>query len=248
VGPASVTTGTRPAFYALAPGGWRDYVTLLHPPYTLWHLSYVAIGAGLAPELAWDRLLLALVAFFLGMGVGAHALDELRGRPRQTRIPERVLWVLAAVSIGAAVAVGVFASIVYTPALVPLVAFGGFIAVAYNLELFGGRLHNAFWFAVAWGALPVLAGYVATAERVSDEAVAAAAFASLLSWAQRLLSTPVRDVRRRVASVSGTVVYNDGREEPVRPQSLMGVPEAGLRVLAAATVALAVALVLRSLG
>jgi hypothetical protein len=248
VGPASVTTGTRPAFYALAPGGWRDYVTLLHPPYTLWHLSYVAIGAGLAPELAWDRLLLALVAFFLGMGVGAHALDELRGRPLQTRIPERVLWVLAAVSIGAAVAVGVFASIVYTPALVPLVAFGGFIAVAYNLELFGGRLHNAFWFAVAWGALPVFAGYVVTAERVTDEAVAAAAFASLLSWAQRLLSTPVRDVRRRVASVSGTVVYNDGREEPVHPQSLMGVPEAGLRVLAAATVALAVALLLRSLG
>ena len=40
-------TTSRPAFYALAPGGWRDYVTLLHPPYTLWHLSYVAIGAAL---------------------------------------------------------------------------------------------------------------------------------------------------------------------------------------------------------
>ena len=35
----------RPAFYALAPGGWRDWWTLLHPPYTLWHLSYVALGA-----------------------------------------------------------------------------------------------------------------------------------------------------------------------------------------------------------
>ncbi len=39
-----------PAFYALAPGGWRDYWTLLHPPYTVWHLSYVVIGASLAPE------------------------------------------------------------------------------------------------------------------------------------------------------------------------------------------------------
>ena len=37
--------GERPAFYALSSGGWRDYVTLLHPPYTLWHLSYVVIGA-----------------------------------------------------------------------------------------------------------------------------------------------------------------------------------------------------------
>ena len=35
----------RPAFYALAPGGWRDWWTLLHPPYTMWHLSYVALGA-----------------------------------------------------------------------------------------------------------------------------------------------------------------------------------------------------------
>jgi hypothetical protein len=243
-----VTTGTRPAFYALAPGGWRDYLTLLHPPYTLWHLSYAAIGAGLAPELAWDRLLVALAAFFLGMGVGAHALDEVRGRPLQTRIPEGVLWGLAAVSIAAAVAIGIFASIVYTPWLLPLVGFGGFIAVAYNLELFGGLLHNAFWFSVSWGALPLLAAYVATAERVSDEAIAAAGFAALLSWAQRLLSTPVRDVRRRVSSVSGTVAYTDGREEPIEPASLMGAPEAGLRVLAAATVALAVALVLRHVG
>jgi hypothetical protein len=243
-----MTAGARPAFYALAPGGWRDYVTLLHPPYTLWHLSYTAIGAGLAPELRWDRLLLALAAFFLAMGVGAHALDELKGRPLQTRIPERVLWLLAAVSITAAVAIGIFASIAYTAWLLPLVAFGGFIVVVYNLELFGGRLHNALWFAVAWGALPALAGYLVTAERISDEAVAAAAFAGLLSWAQRVLSTPVRDVRRRVTAVSGTVTYRDGREEPVESRTLMGAPETGLRVLAAATVALAVALVLRHLG
>ncbi len=78
---------SRPAFYALAAGGWRDYVTLLHPPYTAWHLSYVVMGAALAPQFEWDRLLAALAAFFLGMGVGAHALDELNGRPLRTRIP-----------------------------------------------------------------------------------------------------------------------------------------------------------------
>jgi len=49
-----VSSEARPAFYALAPGGWRDYVTLLHLPYTLWHLSYVVIGACLAPHVpAW---------------------------------------------------------------------------------------------------------------------------------------------------------------------------------------------------
>ncbi len=238
----------RPAFYALSPGGWRDYVTLLHPPYTAWHLSYVAVGAGLAPTLHWERLGLGLAAFFLGMGVGAHALDELKGRPLQTRIPERVLWTLAAASIAGAIGIGIFASLAYTTWLLPFVAFGGAIVVAYNLELFGGRLHNALWFAVSWGALPLLAGYVVTAATIRAEALAAAVFAALLSWAQRILSTPVRDVRRRVTAVSGSVVYRDGRERPVDPAALMGAPETGLRILSAAVVALAIALTVRHLG
>src|SRR6476659_11389166 len=94
----------RPAFYALRPGGWRDLVTLLHPPYTAWHLSYVAIGAAVAPTLHGDRLAAALGAFFLAVGVGAHALDELNGRPLGTRLSDRVLIGLAAVSIVGAVA------------------------------------------------------------------------------------------------------------------------------------------------
>ena len=49
-------TRPRPSFYALRPGGWRDYITLLHPPYTLWHLSYVAVGAALAPHMDWALL------------------------------------------------------------------------------------------------------------------------------------------------------------------------------------------------
>src|SRR3954449_13289605 len=106
---------TRPAFYALEPGGWRDYLTLLHPPYTLWHLSYVAIGAALAPGLTADRLLIALAAFFLAVGIGAHALDELHGHPLQTRISNRTLIALSVLSIGGAVALGLYASIAYTP-------------------------------------------------------------------------------------------------------------------------------------
>src|SRR5437867_8254257 len=94
----------RPAFYALAPGGWRDYVTLLHPPYTLWHLSYVAIGAALAPAIDFLRLGATLAAFFLAMGIGAHALDELQGRPLGTRIGPGILTGLAVVSIAGAVA------------------------------------------------------------------------------------------------------------------------------------------------
>src|SRR5436190_21781735 len=85
----------RPAFYALRAGGWRNLVTLLHPPYTAWHLSYVALGAAAAPTIHADRLLAALGAFFLAVGVSAHALDELNGRPLRTRLSDRTLIVLA---------------------------------------------------------------------------------------------------------------------------------------------------------
>ena len=94
---------TRPAVYALRTGGWRDYVTLLHLPYTAWHLAYVTIGAALAAEFSVARLLPVLLAFGLAVGIGAHALDELNGRPLRTQIPERLLVALAVASIGAAI-------------------------------------------------------------------------------------------------------------------------------------------------
>ena len=238
-----MTSPARPAFYALSPGGWRDYVTLLHPPYTLWHLSYVAIGAGLAPHLRFGRLALALAAFFLAVGIGAHALDELNGRPLATRIGSGMLVLLAAVPIAGAVGIGIAGAVTSEPWLLVFVAAGGFIVVAYNLELFGGRFHGDFWFALAWGGFPLLTGYFAVAGRIRPEAVVAAVFATLLSLAQRLLSTQVRTVRRRTVSVSGRIVRSDGREERLDAESLTRVPEAALKALAAATICLAVALV-----
>jgi len=248
VGQTEVTAGERPAFYALAPGGWRDYVTLLHVPYTLWHLSYVAIGAALAPELPARRLLWTLLAFALALGVGAHALDELRGRPLRTEIPARVLWLLAAVSIAGAAAIGVAAALAWTLWLLPTVAFGAFIVVAYNLELAGGRFHTDLWFAVAWGAFPALTAYLAAAERLEPEALLAACFAALLSHAQRLLSTPVREARRRLRSITGELVWEGGRSEPLTRATLVAPAEAALRALTCAIVALAAALLLLRLA
>jgi len=243
-----VLSESRPAFYALEPGGWRDYLTLLHPPYTLWHLSYVAIGAALAPHFDVERLVVALVAFFLAVGIGAHALDELKGHPLQTRISDRTLMWLSAVSIGGAVALGVYGSIAYTPWLAPLVAVGAFVVVAYNLELFGGAFHSNLWFALDWGAFPLLVGYLAMAERISLGAVVAAAFAGFLSLAQRHLSTQVRTVRRRVVSVSGTLELADGNREPVTDVTLIKAPEAALRAMTLAVISLAVGLVLLRLS
>jgi hypothetical protein len=243
-----VSSGSRPAFYALAPGGWRDYITLLHPPYTLWHLSYVAIGAALAPELEPERLLAALAAFFLALGIGAHALDELNGRPLRTRISDRTLTALAVSSIAGAVTIGFVSAAAFTWWLLPFVAFGAFIVAAYNLELFGGRFHGDLWFALAWGAFPLLAAYLAAAERLTLDAGLAGLFAALLSLAQRRLSTQVRTVRRKVMQVSGSLRLADGSEEPLGPETLTKAPEDALRALTAAVTALAAALVVLRLA
>ncbi len=238
---------TRPAFYALESGGWRDYVTLLHPPYTLWHLSYVAIGAGIAPRTDWPVLGMTLLAFLLAMGLGAHALDELQGRPLQTRISDRTLVGLAAASIAGAAGIGVAVALARSLWLLVFVAFGTFVVVAYNLELFGGRFHSRLWFGLAWGGFPLLTAYFAVAGRIRADAVLAACFAVLLSIAQRVLSTPVRSVRREVASVTGTIAYRDGRGEPLGPDALAGPAELALKLLTASIVALAGAMLVRLL-
>jgi 4-hydroxybenzoate polyprenyltransferase len=223
--------GTRPAFYALAPGGWRDYVTLLHPPYTLWHLSYVAIGAALAPQMKWGLLGWTTLAFLLAMGVGAHALDELNGRPLRTRIPAALLVSLAVVSIAAACAIGLVVAARTTWWLTLFIAIGAFVVVAYNLELFRGVFHSNFWFATMWGAFPVLTAYFVSAERLHAEAVLAALFAVCASLAQRTLSTVVRAARREAGDVA--------RARP---------PELALQLLAAAMPLLAGALLLSRSG
>jgi hypothetical protein len=237
----------RPAFYALSPGGWRDYLTLLHLPYTAWHLGYVAIGAALTPSFSLSRLLPTLAAFFLAVGIGAHALDELNGRPLRTRIPGSILAGLAIVSIAGAVAIGILGAATVDPWLGLFVAVGAFIVVAYNLEAFGGRFHGDVWFALAWGAFPVLTGFFAAAGTLDTAAGLGAAFAFASSLAQRRLSTRVRDVRRRVRRVSGTIERSDGSSEPVSADTLMRPAETALQILSAAVVLLAAALVIMRL-
>jgi hypothetical protein len=233
----------RPSWYALETGGWRDYVTLLHPPYTAWHLSYVVIGGCLAPALAWGRLGAAVAAFALAVGVGAHALDELSGRPLRTSIPAPVLLGLAAISIAGACAIGVIGAVAFEPWLLVLVPVGLFLVLAYNLELLGGRFHSDLWFGLAWGGFPVICGYAAVAGDLGVAAFLGAAFGVLLSLAQRVLSNDVRRVRRRVVRVSGELELEDGEREQLAAEHLIAGEERGLRLLAATVIVLAAAMV-----
>ena len=233
----------RSAFYALRPGGWRDLLTLLHPPYTAWHLSYVAIGAAVAPHLYGYRLIWTLVAFLLGVGVAAHALDELRGRPLQTGLSSRVLILLASGSLAGAIAIGIVGALSISLWLLVFVATGALLAVAYNLELFGGRVHSDLWFAFAWGAFPVLTAFFVQAQELRLDAILVAGACLLLSIAQRCLSTPVRELRRRTASVTGEQRLKDGRTLGLDETRIAAPMESALKACAGGMVLLAVGLV-----
>src|SRR5438105_12229636 len=191
----------RPAFYALGSGRAAELLTLLHPPYTLWHLSYYALGAALAPRVHADRLIWGLVAFALAVGVAAHALDELHDRPLRTALSDRVLVLLAAFSSAGTLAIGIVGVLIVSVWLLPLVVAGALFLPAYNLELAGGRFHGDRWFALGWGAFPAFTGYFAQAERIALPGVLVAAGALAISVAQRRLSTPAPEPRRPTRSL-----------------------------------------------
>jgi hypothetical protein len=233
----------RPAFYAVGrgTGGLGDWVTLLHPPYTLWHLSYVVMGAAVMPPLILWRLGGTVLAFFLAVGIGAHALDELKGRPLGTGISSTVLAVTAVAAIGCAMVMGL---VVGGLRMLPFVVVGGLLVFGYNLELFGGRLHTDIWFGLSWGSFPALVGAYAQHWTLSWAAGVVAAAAFFLSLGQRALSTPARTLRRRVSGVSVRITFNDGAERQLARADLLAPIERALRFFVWATGAVALAMVL----
>ena len=232
----------RPAFYAARAGGWRDWWTLLHPPYTAWHLAYVVIGACLAPTINATRLVATLLAFFFAVGLAAHSLDELNGRPLGTRIPAGALVAVTVVGLAAAIALGLAGLTRVGWALLPFLVLGPLLVVAYNFELFGGVIHNDVGFALAWGSFPVLVAYVAQAGRLAVGPVIAAAAAFELSLAQRQLSTRARLIRRRSAAVGGQITLASGEVMPIDEQMLLAPLERALLAMSWAVILLAAAL------
>ena len=238
-----MTQRTAPAFYALgSTARWKEYLNLLHAPYTTWHLSYVLMGAAVAPTLHLDRLLGTLLAFFLGVGICSHALDELNGRPLGTRIPTSILGLLAAVSLAGAIGLGVIAAIAFTLWLLPFVVFGMFIALAYNLGLWRGRFHSDLWFAFAWGAFPVLTSYWVNAGSLGVSAMLVAGGCFGLSYAQRTLSTQARTIRRKAVRVVGSIEMADGQVVELDREYMIVVSERALQILSLTVVVLALGL------
>jgi hypothetical protein len=233
----------RPAFYALGRGRLSEALTLLHPPYTAWHLSYFALGCALAPHLYVSRLLWGLAAFGLAVGVAAHALDELYDRPLGTSLSRGTLTALAVFGMTGAIAIGVGGVLTISATLLPFVLVGGLFLPAYNLELAGGRFHSDLWFALGWGAFPAITGYFANAEKLALPGLLIAVGCLVMSIAQRRLSAPARELRRRTTSISGVRTDSDGRKVPLSLSELLGPLDGALAALSLAIPVTACALV-----
>jgi hypothetical protein len=234
-------TDDRPAFYAPTGSLVGDVVSLLHVPYTLWHLSYIPIGAALAPALDLRILTGTLAAFLFGLGIGAHALDEVKSRPLGTRLSDRALWWLGTGAMAVAMAIAIAGGFVVSPWVPLWAAVGIVLAVGYALEW--PVLHTDLGFGLAWGAFPLLVGYWAQTETVTVPVVVIAGAATLLSLAQRALSTPARFVRRHTIEA----VTRFDRDRQWDRAELLDTWEKPLRLLTWTTLALALGLLLAHL-
>jgi hypothetical protein len=209
---------------SFGPEKFRVAVGLLFLPYTGMVLSFAVIGSMLAPTIHWDRVGAIVVIYFLAVGIGAHALDAAgSGGTRPwgevfTRTQLRVFAVLALV--------------VATPLLWLIAIPEGFFLLAYNLEWFGGRFHRDSWFALSWGALPVLAGYVLQTNMISASAVVVALAMAFLSLVEIRASRPYKELKRAIASGRTADARHAERLEGILKSLSAGVIALGVGLLA----------------
>lgn len=183
------------------PPRFRAFVGLLFLPYTGMCVAFTLVGSMLAPsDVHWDRAGAIVVIYALALGVGAHAADAIgskKAKPWGAYFTRRQMAALLILSLAGAYAIGIYYIVLYVPALAIVAALEGFLLFAYNFEIWGGRFHTNFWFAVSWGALPVMAGYVIqTGNVLSLAPLAAAAGAGLASMAEIRMSRPYKQLKR----------------------------------------------------
>jgi hypothetical protein len=232
----------RPAFYARTGTKAGDFISILHVPYTAWHLGHVAIGAALAPDLDWFILAGTLLTFFFGLGIGAHALDELHGRPLRTALGRRLLWGLGIGGMLIALGLSIAGMSVVSPWVLAWAAAGFALAIGYAFER-PRWLHTPLGFALAWGAFPTLVGYWAQTQTIEVPVIIVSGAMTFLSLAQRALSTPARQIRRSVERAE-LVMHRTSSTETWSESQILASWERPLKLLVAAVLVLTIGLLL----
>jgi hypothetical protein len=181
------------------PTRFRIFVGLLFLPYTGMCVSFVIIGSMLATEIAWDRVGSITLIYLLALGISAHIADNLgskQTKPWGNYFTKAQLLTMMIATLAAAYAIGLYYIVFFVPLLVVIAALEGFFLFAYNYEIFGGLFHNDFWFAVSWGSLPLLAGYIMQVNSISVLALMAACLTGLASYTEIRMSRPYKQLKK----------------------------------------------------
>jgi hypothetical protein len=182
------------------PVRFRVFVGLLFLPYTGMCVSFAIIGSMLASEIAWDRLGAIALIYMLALGISAHVADSLgskKTKPWGSYFSKTQLLIIMATSLIAAYAIGAYYIAFFVPLLAIIAALEGFFLFTYNYEIWGGIFHNDFWFAVSWGSLPVLAGYIMQTNSMNILALAVAGLTGLISYAEIRMSRPYKHLKQK---------------------------------------------------
>lgn len=177
---------------------FRVFIGLLFLPYTGMCISFTIIGSLLSPIVLWERVIALSVIYALALGLSAHAADVLgsKTKPWGNYLNKRQLWLLTISGLTVAYTIGVYYIIFYVPLLGIVAILEGFFVFAYNLELFKGFFHNNFWFAVSWGVLPVLAGFIMQTNSIGILSLIVSLIAGLESYIEIRTSRQYKELRR----------------------------------------------------
>jgi hypothetical protein len=216
------------------PKRFRRIIGLLFLPYTAMVLSFSIMGSMLAYPFYWDRVAAIALVYFLGLGIGAHALDAIGAKsvkPWGNVFTTRQLWFMASGSLTLAYLIAVYYMVRFVPWLSLIAVLEGFFVFAYNLEWFKGRLHTDRCFAFSWGFLPVVAGYVIQTNAVSLTALLVALSMAFFSVVEIKASRPYKDLKMRNLGLDEEEKSMMARYEMILKSVSMGVIVLGLGLM-----------------
>jgi hypothetical protein len=192
---------------------FRVFVGLLFLPYTGMCISFTIIGSMLVDEIIWDRVGAIALIYTLALGISAHVADSLgskKTKPWGSYFTKAQLLILLAATLAAAYAIGIYYIVFFVPLLAIIAVLEGFFLFTYNYEIWDGRFHNDFWFAVSWGALPLVAGYIMQTNSISILTLAAAGLAGLVSYVEIRMSRPYKQLMQSNSNLARTKKLENG--------------------------------------
>lgn len=178
---------------------FRIFVGMLFLPYTGMCISFSIVGSLLSPTtIMWDRIVAIVIIYFAALGISAHAADNMgsKKKPWGDLFSNLELLIMLVCGLVVAYAIGAYYIIFYVPLLLPIAILEGFFLFAYNYEIWNGFFHNNIWFAISWGSLPLLAGYVMQTNSISYVPLLISTAAFLISYIEIKLSRRYKEFRQ----------------------------------------------------